>query len=357
MTRRATTLVIAVALLLGIVIAAHYIPVPYVILEPGPVTDTLGTAPTKPGAPASTAPVISISGAKTHPTSGHIYLTTVQSLPCGTKPSLVDAVKGWFNSHDAVEPYQVECPPNQSSQQAQQQEEQQMTQSQVHAVTAAFTELGYTSTGNRIEVASVESGVPAVHVLARGDIILTIDHKQIRTVPQLISAVRSTSPPGPLAVTLLRNGARLNESVPTISGDHGTTMIGFQPKIASTFNGVTATIGIDPGVIGGPSAGTALALGIIDKLTPGGLTGGRTIAGTGTVSATGKVGEIGGIQQKIAAAAAAHATVFFAPLGECGEAKSAAPSTMTLVPVTTLHQAVTSLQAIKAGSTDFPHCP
>jgi Lon-like protease len=91
-------------------------------------------------------------------------------------------------------------------------------------------------------------------------------------------------------------------------------------------------------------------------LTPGGLTGGRTIAGTGTVDGYGTVGPIGGIQQKVAAAVKAGASVFFAPASECADAKSAAPSSLTLIKVDTLRTIVTALQTIKAGRTDFPHC-
>ncbi|HVT20758.1 MAG TPA: S16 family serine protease, partial [Mycobacteriales bacterium] len=105
-----------------------------------------------------------------------------------------------------------------------------------------------------------------------------------------------------------------------------------------------------------PSAGAALALGIVDKLTPGGLTGGRTIAGTGTINKQGKVGPIGGIQQKIAAAVDAGATVFFAPASECADARAAAPSSLTVVSVETLHGAVAALQTIKSGGTSFPRC-
>jgi PDZ domain-containing protein len=123
-----------------------------------------------------------------------------------------------------------------------------------------------------------------------------------------------------------------------------------------TFNGVAVSIGIDPNAIGGPSAGAALALGIIDKLTPGGITGGKTIAGTGTITPGGKVGPIGGIQQKVAAAVRAGATVFFAPASECADAKAAAPRSLTLISVTTLRSAVLALEAIKSGSSAFPHC-
>jgi PDZ domain-containing protein len=359
MTRRATTLLVAFVVLIGLIIAARFITVPYVILLPGPVTDTLGNVPaadTTNGQPGG--PVISISGTQTQPTSGHLYLTTVAEVPgrCDTHPSLMDAIKAWFNSDQTVEPYQVECPPGQTSAQVQAQAANEMAESQVHAVVAAFTELGYKSTGNRVEIASVRSNVPAAGKLELGDVVQTVDGKPIRSTQQLQTAVRAKPAGSPITITVLRNNAPVQVATTTVNGADGTPVIGVTVRIAPTFNGVAATIGIDPQVIGGPSAGTALALGIIDKLTPGGLTGGRTIAGTGTVSPTGQVGPIGGIQQKIAAASAAHATVFFAPAAECGDAKSAAPSSMTLVSIKTLHDAVSALRAIKSGSTAFPHC-
>jgi Lon-like protease len=359
MTRRATTLVVALVILVGLIGVARFVKVPYVILLPGPVTDTLGNVPSadttngKPG-----GPVIEISGVRTQPTNGHLDLTTVEELPgdCNAHPRLWDAVKAWFSRSQTVEPYQVECPPGQTSQQVQQQAEQEMSQSQINAVTAALTELGYKSTGNRVAVSSVESGVPAAKVLRSGDVIEAVNGTPLRTVEALRTAVRAQPAPASISLTILRDGTTRTVSTTTIKGSHGVPMIGIATLTAPTFNRVQVTIGIDPDVIGGPSAGTALALGVIDKLTPGGLTGGRTIAGTGTVSPQGKVGPIGGIQQKIAAAVKAGATVFFAPASECSDAKAAAPSSLTLVKVTTLHDAVTSLQAIKAGSSAFPHC-
>jgi PDZ domain-containing protein len=359
MTRRATTLVVALGLLIALVGVARFVKVPYVILLPGPVTDTLGNVPavdTADGRPGG--PVISISGARTQPTSGHLYLTTVSESPgsCDTHPTLWQTVKAWFSSTQTVEPSQVQCPPGQSTKQVQREAQRQMSESQIHAVVAAFTELGYKSTGNRVEIASVRSGVPAASQLQRGDVIQTVDGKSIRSTPQLQTVVQDKPAGSPIAMSILRNNAALRVRTTTVKSSQGTPVIGINVRTAPTFNGVVATIGIDPNVIGGPSAGAALALGIVDKLTPGGLTGGRTIAGTGTVSDRGLVGPIGGIQQKVAAASAAHATVFFAPAAECGDAKSAAPSSMTLVSVRTLHDAVTSLRAIKAGSDAFPHC-
>jgi PDZ domain-containing protein len=359
MTRRAATLLVALVVLVGLVGGARFIKVPYVILLPGPVTNTLGNVPGVDTASGRAGgPVISISGAKTQPTSGRLYLTTVEELPgdCNSHPTLWEAVKAWFSSSQTVEPQQVECPPGQTNQQVRQEAAQQMSESQIHAIVAAFTELGYHSTGNRVEVGSVESGVPAAEKLQPGDIIVTVDGKQIRSTPQLIAAVQAKPAGSSITLAILRDNVAMTVTTTTVKGPDGQPRIGVGALLAPTFNGISATIGISPDAIGGPSAGTALALGIIDKLTPGGITGGRTIAGTGTVSPTGRVGPIGGIQQKIAAAVKAGATVFFAPASECPDAKAAAPSSLRLVSVRTLHDAVNSLKAIKAGSRAFSHC-
>jgi PDZ domain-containing protein len=359
MTRRATTLVVAVAVLVGLFVAARFITVPYVILLPGPVTDTLGNVPAGDTTNHQAGgPVISITGAKTQPASGHLYLTTVEETPgsCSVHPHLIDVIRAWFDKTQTVEPYQIACPPGQTDQQVQQQAQSQMTESQVHAVVAAFRELGYKSTGDRVVVESVEASVPAAKVLRHGDVILAVNGKPVRQATALSSATRATPAGSPITLTILRDGTRSTVHTTTVKGTGGTPRIGISVSNVPTYNHIVATIGIDPNVIGGPSAGTALALGIVDKLTPGGLTGGRTIAGTGTVSEAGKVGPIGGIGQKVAAAVKAHASVFFAPASECGDAKAAAPSSLTLVAVKTLHDAVTSLKAIKSGSTAFPHC-
>jgi len=100
-------------------------------------------------------------------------------------------------------------------------------------------------------------------------------------------------------------------------------------------------------LIGGPSAGTMFALAIYDTLTPGSLTGGGDVAGTGEIDAQGHVGGIGGIQQKLAAAQAAGATLFLAPASNCDEVKGGPydPDKMRVVKISTLAGAI---QAVKA---------
>ncbi|MEV6172845.1 S16 family serine protease [Streptomyces sp. NPDC051954] len=112
--------------------------------------------------------------------------------------------------------------------------------------------------------------------------------------------------------------------------------------------------------VGGPSAGLLFSLGIIDKLdgdgSGGQLTGGRTIAGTGTIDADGTVGAVGGVALKTQAARRDGATVFLVPKDECGDAESELPKGLRLIPVTTLKGAVSALVALEQGKGSVPSC-
>ncbi|MEU1262598.1 S16 family serine protease [Streptomyces cellulosae] len=112
--------------------------------------------------------------------------------------------------------------------------------------------------------------------------------------------------------------------------------------------------------VGGPSAGLLFSLGIVDKLdgdgSGGDLTGGRVVAGTGTIDAEGRVGAVGGVPLKTQAARRDGATVFLVPRDECGEAKAELPKGLRLVPVTTLKGAVDALVALEKGTGKVPAC-
>jgi PDZ domain-containing protein len=112
--------------------------------------------------------------------------------------------------------------------------------------------------------------------------------------------------------------------------------------------------------VGGPSAGLLFSLGIIDKLrgdgSGGDLTGGRVIAGTGTIAADGTVGAVGGVALKTQAARRDGATVFLVPKAECSDARAELPKGLRLIPVTTLKGAVGSLVALETGRGSVPSC-
>ena len=109
--------------------------------------------------------------------------------------------------------------------------------------------------------------------------------------------------------------------------------------------------------VGGPSAGLMFSLGIYDKLTPGDLTGGKFIAGTGTITPEGQVGPIGGIQQKMGAARRAGATIFLTPTQNCADAVASDPKGLRLVRVDTMHGALQALSAVRTGQGAIPACP
>ncbi|MEU1512189.1 S16 family serine protease [Streptomyces sp. NPDC005811] len=125
-----------------------------------------------------------------------------------------------------------------------------------------------------------------------------------------------------------------------------------------TDDGIKVTLKLSD--VGGPSAGLLFSLGIVDKLdgngTGGDLTGGRTVAGTGTIDAAGTVGAVGGVSLKTQAARRDGATVFLVPKDECREAKSELPKGLRLIPVTTLKGAVNALTALEGGKGSVPSC-
>ncbi|MGC9376117.1 S16 family serine protease [Streptomyces sp. MH13] len=108
--------------------------------------------------------------------------------------------------------------------------------------------------------------------------------------------------------------------------------------------------------VGGPSAGLLFSLGIVDKLRAGDLTGGKVIAGTGTITTGGKVGAVGGVPLKTQAARRDGATVFLVPKAECSDAQAELPKGLRLIPVTTLKGAVDSLEALRTGKGEVPAC-
>ena len=300
MFRRSLTLTIAgIATLIAIAVAV-LVPVPYVILLPGPTLNTLGSD-------TSGQPLIKISGHQTYPATGHLNMVTVgfNGGP-GVRLNIFQALRGWLGPVNAVVPEAEIFPPGQTAQQTHAQDVEQMASSQQTATAAALTEL-HIPYQTLAVVVKTTPGYPASGVLKAGDAIEAVDGKPIIGVE-------------------------------------------IQQQYKFPF-----TVTIDVGNIGGPSAGMMFALGIIDMLTPDNLTGGKFIAGTGEITPAGQVEPIGGIQQKMAAARSAGATFFLTPSANCANTAGAVPAGLHLVKVSTLSQAVSDLEAIKAGKS-VPSC-
>ncbi len=332
------------AVLCGAVIGI--VKAPYAILAPGPATNTLGTMQGQ--------PLIQISGHPTYPAKGALDFTTVSIYGGpGAHVNLFTELQGWFSRSDSVIPEEQEFPKGQTSQQIDEQNAQDMTTSQEDAAAAALRELGIT-VPETITVTDVTATAPAAKVLRKGDIVTSIDGTRLTTNDQLHSAIEQHRPGDVLRVGLLRNGKALTVSAKTTK-DGDRTLLGITPGI--TYK-MPFTVKIDTHDVGGPSAGTMFALGVYDSLTPGSLTGGKRIAGTGTIDpTTGAVGEIGGIAQKMVGARRVGAQWFLAPASNCADVKGHVPDGMRVVKIATLHEARTDVEAIAAGRTSsLPGC-
>jgi PDZ domain-containing protein len=343
MSRRSLTLAIAGLATVAAIAVAVLFPVPYVILTPGPTLNTLGDSSGK--------PLISITGHPTYPTTGHLNMVTIsyEGGP-GVTLNVFQALRAWLDSSEAVVPESELFPPGQSAQQTQAQDTEQMASSQELATAAALTQL-HISYQTQAEVFATVAGYPASKVLKAGDVIEAVDGKPVTGATSLSSMITAHPVGTTLQIEVLRAGKTLTVPVASKSSS-GTAVIGVQVQQQYKF---PFNVNITVGNIGGPSAGMMFALGIIDKLTTDNLTNGKFIAGTGEITASGQVQPIGGIQQKMVGARDAGATVFLAPAGNCADTAGAVPAGLRVVKVATLSQAVSDLEALKAGK-PVPSC-
>jgi PDZ domain-containing protein len=334
-----TSIIVLVASL-GLVTA---FPVPFVSFSPGPVKDTLGAAKDK--------PVIEITGYDTFPTTGQLDLTTVSVTSPDRELTLPQAMRNWLDPHHDLFPRDIIYPPEQSADEVEQQNTAEMTGSQDSAVAAA---LQAAKVPFHTKVSTVADKSPAQGKLKPGDLVLAVDGQPVTQVPQVGEFVRKHKV-GENVVFLIRRGTAeqtIQLKTAATPGEETRPMVGITIGIESQVK-VTVNLGQD---IGGPSAGTAFALAIYDKLTPGALLNGKHVAGTGTIDALGQVGAIGGIQQKIAGAKNDGATVFLVPAANCEAALHAGVEGIQLVKISTLTDAIGALEALGNGKGKVPSC-
>jgi PDZ domain-containing protein len=346
MSRRTVTLASAGFLVVLLSAIAALLPVPYVELGPGPTTNTLGSVDGK--------DLITIDGHKTYPDNGHLNLTTV-SVRGGPaqRMDLVTALRGWLDDTVAVIPEEQVYPKGQSAKQAEQESNNEMRDSQESATTAALRSLGI-AVPTHAAVTGVSAGSPASGKLRAGDESTEADGKAVDGGATLRKIITAHTPGDQVTLAIDRDGKPTKVTLTTAKAKDGRAIVGIETRDTADYP-FTVKIGLKD--VGGPSAGLMFALGIIDKLTPGSLTGGTFVAGTGTIDNNGDVGPIGGITQKMIAARRAGATVFLAPAGDCSEAKSSAPGGLHLVKVTNLASAVHSLDALRADpNAKVPAC-
>ncbi|WP_303967200.1 PDZ domain-containing protein [Rothia mucilaginosa] len=366
---RSVSAVATCALLAG----AFVLPSSYVKEGPGPLFDVLGTYQEK--------DVIEVSGAPSYKTFGKKNMTTV-SVSGGpyTELSGAEAFYGWlaFDGNRSLVVPTDALYPHVSHEQATAATGAQMADSQTQAKVAAMRQLKMAVT-EKVQVLSTVEGSPAASALKADDRIVKVGEKQIETLTDVPKAVNASNG-SPIDVTVERGGKQQTfKLTPVRSSDDSRWILGAGLKQSYD---LPAHVQYNLDGVGGPSAGLMLALGTVDKLSEGTLladedAGGDPyrsyISGTGTIDANGKVGAIGGIKYKILATGRYGARYFLAPKDNCDsivKMQAQDPDlfnyyhagqvrgTMVVVPVSTLDEAVKTVEAIKSGTPDdsLPRC-
>jgi PDZ domain-containing protein len=339
-TRRIAVLVVGAVLLLAAGLVGAVVPVPYVAQVPGPTYNTLGSI--------GTTKIITVTGKTANHVDGNLNLTTV-GVTRG-RLTLVQTVRGWFAKDVSVVPEDAVYPPDQSQQQTQKQNRQAFLTSEQAAEAAALGHLGYPV---KVVVEGTTDGSPAAGTLKEGDAIESVAGRATPDTATLTAVLQSIPGGTAVPVTYTRLGAPGSATITTRKAtDRAGSLLGI---LVSDAPSAPFTVDINVADVGGPSAGLMLTLGILDLVGDQDLTGGKVIAGTGTIDEKGSVGPIGGIQLKMVAAKGIGATTFLTPAGNCTEAEQAPQPGLTLAKVATLDDALTALADVRAGRTP-PTC-
>ena len=331
MSQRTLAAMLAVPLLLGLFVVVGTQPLPYVTYRPGPSVDILAAPEGK--------EIIEVSGHKAYRDDGELRLTTIYVDQPEEDITLEELMRAWISPSEAVYPYDSVYAPEETDESSDAESAVQMVSSQDAAIATALTELGY-DVEPETEVQFVQPDQPAEGKLKVRDILVSVDGVEVESGEEVVSAIEEAPAGQPLTFVVRRKGEEVSVEITPREID-GVRRIGITQGPGFTFP-FDVSVDIGEG-IGGPSAGLMFSLAIYDTLTPGSLSGGEVIAGSGTIDADGKTGPIGGIAQKIASAEAADASLFMVAADNCSDTTDLDTGDMRLVRIETMHDAVEAI--------------
>jgi Lon-like protease len=311
-----------------LLLAAAWVPLPYYSEGPGPAREVV--------------PLIRVEG---HPTydSGHLVMTTVSFRQLTGILALV----AWIDPDKRIIGQELLYPPGQTVAQERQRAQSQMDTSKLAAASVVLTALtDYQvsadlpgDTGDGVLIETVYSQCPAEGKLFAGDLVDSIDGTPIHDVPGASAALDAIPPGEPLTFHVSAGGEQHDVTL-----TRGDCPGADRPVVGiAMVNDFPFDVSIASGDVGGPSAGLMWSLGLYDLLTPGDLTGGRLVAGTGEIGLDGTVGPIGGIGDKIVAARGVGADIFLVPKNNTAEERTFDAGDMRLVPVGSFDDALAAL--------------
>jgi PDZ domain-containing protein len=331
---------LAVLLLVGFVIGAAVVPLPYYAFKPGSVRDT--------------ERLITVGeGAEMYPSEGSISYTTV-SLRQATLFSLVT---GWIDDDVDIHP-EDEVLGDRDADENRTFNLALMDDSKNVAAQVALERLGYEVpvSSNGVHVLDVGAGTGGEGILEVGDVILSVDG-EVLDQPEDLARIMDGKAPGEtvaLEVEAL-DGSRSDREVTLTPApdDPERGVMGIVVQARDITYDFPVDVEIDTGDVGGPSAGLAFTLGILDDLTPGELTGGIPVAVTGTIAPDGSVGPVGGTGQKAAAVREAGIDVFLVPSADFDAAEARAGD-VEVIAVDTVDEALEALADLGGNGLDLP---
>jgi PDZ domain-containing protein len=324
-------------LLLLLVIGASFVRVPYYAIAPGSALDV--------------RPLVAVkSGPSFKPDAG-IFLTTVSLR----RVTALGALEGWLDPEVDVVGREVVAPPNVNDSQLRQFNLELMADSKQKALGVAFEALGYDDAvaGTGASVVSVRPGTPADGVIAAGDTIVAVDGTPVTVDYEAVRALGAYEPGDTVTLTIAPKTGEQHDVQVTLGENPqiaGKPFLGVQLQTRDLKFNFPYDVELESERIGGPSAGLAYTLSVIDVLTQGELTGGKPVAVTGTIELDGSVGEVGGVTQKTAAVKDAGIHLFLVPRGELAEARAAAGKDLRVEPVDTLDDALRVLADLTGGN-------
>ncbi|MCD9625613.1 YlbL family protein [Rhabdothermincola salaria] len=325
----------------GLLSGAVFWRLPYYTLSPGAVRDTES--------------FIAVEGTETFVddagTISYLTVSVKQATP-------LEVLAAWIDP--AVEVVEAErILGDQTPQENRELNLQLMAGSKDSATYQALSRMGYDipTDGTGAVVASVADDVPAAAVLTRGDTIVSVDGESVALSDELIDAL-STRSPGDvveLGVQALDSDDTRVEAVELVGrpDDPSQPMLGITTFTRDLSFDFPVDVTIDSGRVGGPSAGLAFTLGILDALTPDSVTGGTKVATTGTMELDGQVGPVGGVHQKVVAARRAGVDLMMVPAAEIDEARRYADG-LRVEPVEDLDDALAVLATVGGGDAVLP---
>lgn len=320
------------------------LPPHFVTESAGPAFNTIGTYQGK--------PLVSVTGTRTYPTKGSLDMTTVYVAggPNGSTSSL-SVLGSWLRQSRSVYPADALYPPRATREQVAHQNTQEMddAQSAAQVAVAKHLELPYTT---RLTVTGSTEGAAAREV-PKNAVLTSLDGKPLTDYDQLAQALaQGKGREVQLGYRTSTGQEKTLRASPRQDKDSGKYQLGLY---LHQDHDLPFSVHYGLKDVGGPSAGLMFSLAIIDQLRPGLLTGGKHFAGTGTIDEDGKIGPIGGIQQKMIGARKAGATVFLAPAENCDEVIGHVPDGMQVLKVSTLKQADMAVAGVGLGEDPYSY--